>query len=48
VAYPSSAAPRQNDEPLELEIASADKVAPSTDLMQQAWNRLIEDRDHES
>jgi len=44
-------------EPVELEIANADKVVPSTDLQQHTWNRLIEDfigairnndKDHES
>jgi predicted dehydrogenase len=32
-----------DDEPIELEIASADKVVLSTDLQQHTWNRLIED-----
>jgi UDP-N-acetylglucosamine 3-dehydrogenase len=44
-------------EPIELEIASADKVVLSTDLQQHTWNLLIEDfigavrnddKDHES
>jgi predicted dehydrogenase len=30
-------------EPVELEIARADKVVPSTELIQHTWNRLIED-----
>jgi predicted dehydrogenase len=46
-----------DDEPVELEIASADKGMLSTDLQQHTWNRLIEDfigavrdddKDHES
>jgi len=46
-----------DDEPIELEIASADKAVLSTDLQQHTWNRLIEDfigavrnddKDHES
>jgi predicted dehydrogenase len=46
-----------DDEPIELEIASADKVVLSTDLQQHTWNLLIEDfigavrnddKDHES
>ena len=46
-----------DDQPVELEIASADKVVPSTELIQHTWNRLIEDfigavrnddKDHES
>jgi predicted dehydrogenase len=45
-----------DDQPVELEIARADKVVPSTDLIQHTWNRLIEDfigavrndKDHES
>jgi predicted dehydrogenase len=32
-----------DDEPIELEIASADKAVPSTKLIQHTWNRLIED-----
>jgi predicted dehydrogenase len=32
-----------DDQPVELEIASADKVVPSTELIQHTWNRLIED-----
>ena len=32
-----------DDEPVELEIASVDKVVPSTELIQHTWNRLIED-----
>jgi predicted dehydrogenase len=32
-----------DDEPVELEIASADKVVLSTDLQEHTWNRLIED-----
>jgi predicted dehydrogenase len=32
-----------DDEPIELEIASADKAVLSTDLQQHTWNRLIED-----
>jgi predicted dehydrogenase len=32
-----------DDEPGELEIASADKVVLSTDLQQHTWSRLIED-----
>jgi predicted dehydrogenase len=44
-------------EPVELEIANADKAVLSTDLQQHTWNRLIEDfigavrnddKDHES
>lgn len=46
-----------DDEPIELEIASADKAVGSTDLQQHTWNRLIadfigavrdDDKDHES
>ena len=46
-----------DDEPVELEIASADKAVPSTELIQHTWNRLIEnfieavrndDKDHEN
>jgi predicted dehydrogenase len=46
-----------DDQPVELELAPADKVVPSTDLIQHTWNRLIEDfigavrnddKDHES
>jgi predicted dehydrogenase len=46
-----------DDEPVELEIPSADKGGLSTDLQQHTWNRLIEDfigavrnndKDHES
>jgi predicted dehydrogenase len=46
-----------DDQPVELEIASADNVVPSTELIQHTWNRLIEDfigavrnddKDHES
>jgi hypothetical protein len=29
-----------DDEPVELQIASADKVVPSADLQQHTWNRL--------
>ena len=32
-----------DDQPVELEIASVDKVVPSTELIQHTWNRLIED-----
>jgi predicted dehydrogenase len=32
-----------DDEPVELEIANADKAVLSTDLQQHTWNRLIED-----
>ena len=32
-----------DDQPVELEIASADNVVPSTELIQHTWNRLIED-----
>jgi predicted dehydrogenase len=44
-------------EPIELEIADADKAVPPSDLQQHTWNRLIEDfigavrnddKDHES
>ena len=46
-----------DDEPIELEIASADEAVGSTDLQQHTWNRLIadfigavrdDDKDHES
>jgi predicted dehydrogenase len=46
-----------DDQPVELEIPSADKAVPSTELIQHTWNRLIEDfiaavrnddKDHES
>ena len=46
-----------DDQPVELELAPADKAVPSTDLIQHTWNRLIEDfiravrnddKDHES
>jgi predicted dehydrogenase len=30
-------------EPVELEVASADKAVLSSDLQQYTWNRLIED-----
>jgi hypothetical protein len=33
----------EDDRPVELEIARADKVVLSTDLIQHTWNRLIED-----
>jgi predicted dehydrogenase len=32
-----------DDQPVELEIASADKMVLSTDLQRHTWNRLIED-----
>jgi predicted dehydrogenase len=32
-----------DDQPVELEIASVDKGVPSTELIQHTWNRLIED-----
>ena len=32
-----------DDEPVELEIAAADKLGPLTDLLQHTWDRLIED-----
>jgi predicted dehydrogenase len=32
-----------DDEPVELQIASAEKVVLPIDLMQHTWNRLIED-----
>ena len=31
-----------DDQPVELEIPSADKAVPSTELIQHTWNRLIE------
>jgi hypothetical protein len=46
-----------DDQPVELEIASADKMVLTTDLQRHTWNRLIEDfigavrnddKDHES
>ena len=46
-----------DEEPIELEIASADKAVGSTDLQQHTWNRLIadfigavrdDDKDHQS
>jgi predicted dehydrogenase len=32
-----------DDEPVELEIATPDRLVPPTDLLQHTWNRLIED-----
>ena len=32
-----------DDDPVELQIAAVDKLAPPADLLQHTWNRLIED-----